>query len=52
MPLRPEDIVHQEIMEKLEKVGWLNGNKTFNIPENTLIEGDYLPKILEKKLRR
>lgn len=44
MPLQSEDQVHEEIKQKLEEVGWLNGNELYNIKERSLIEDYYFPK--------
>ena len=51
MPLQSEDQVHEEIMQKLEEIGWINGNEEYKIPEHSLIKEYYLPEILETKIK-
>lgn len=51
MPLQPEDIVHEEIKNKLIEIGWKDGNVELKIPEHSLIEHYYIPKVVEKKVK-
>jgi len=51
VPLQSEDQVHQEVMRKFEEVGWLNGNEKYGIAEHSLIDGYYLPSIIEEKVK-
>lgn len=50
MSLQPEDIVHEEIRNRLIEIGWKDGDSELKIPEHTLIEHYYLPDVLEKKV--
>ena len=51
MTLRPESKDVEELVKKLEEIGWVNGHNLLKFKPHNFVENYYFPKFLEKKIK-